>query len=248
MEKLRLKSKLKKNKEKNKTSVNSKKQKFKFCSHCSSKLKKHFEPFISHKIDAESGKKIIVKDAYYFKCTNNECNYTWVPAEEVTRIENYIFSHSWKKLTSFEIKAIRESLGFHTKSNASRFLGMNEKAFVKMEQGAYSEVNYSTDLLLRLAVFSKQNYNFIKDLHKKGFKFEKSDYEMLCDEDLMWNYKSVSKAIEPSSFYTIKIFTNSQVNTENNPIVEDIKLNSELIGRENTDQYISVGAIHGTVN
>lgn len=123
-----------------------------------------------------------------------------MPSEEIARIDNIIFQKSWGKLQSDEIKLIRESLGFLTKSKASRFLGLNEKAFVKLEQGSYSDLNYSTDLLLRLSVFSRQNFNFIKNLHEKNFKFEPNDYEMICKNASDWNYSHISRSSHSEKF------------------------------------------------
>lgn len=176
---------------KNKSSQ--KKKQVRYCPDCESKFLKVVEPFKSDRINPNTGKKIVIKDAIYYKCSNKECGYSWVPSEEINRVENAVDALAWEKLKPEEISMIREAMGFGTKSRASKFLGLNEKAFVKMEQGTYSDLNNSTDLLLRLAVFNKQNFNFIRDLHKNSFKFIASNYEMLCSDPAKWSYNHITK-------------------------------------------------------
>ncbi len=217
----------------NKTSKR-KKQAAKFCPECENKFVKVIEPFESTKLDADTGKKIIIKDAFYFKCSNKNCGHTWVPSEEISRIENIIFNKSWRKLNVEQITQIRESFGFATKSRASRFLGLNEKAFVKIEKGSYSELNLSTDLLLRLAAFSKQNFNFIKSLHDEGFAFNKFDYEMLCDSERQWNYRHISTKENVKGFYKINIDLHSGLEIKPG---SDARTTSILIKQDSSDWY-----------
>lgn len=159
------------------------------CPVCSSRAKKVGSPYTSTLRDSMSGEFIVVKDSFYLQCIEKECAYTWVPASEVARVEDLVFQKSFNLLTEEQIRILRESLGLANKSIAARLLGLNTKAFVKLERGA-GKHNFSTDLLIRLVAHNKENLRFLKDLKKKSYRFDVSDYEMLSkSHGRSWTYE-----------------------------------------------------------
>lgn len=158
------------------------------CPVCSSRAKKVGSPYASTLRDSSTGEFIIVKDSFYLRCVSEECAYTWIPAAEVARVEDLVFQKSFKLLTEEQIRLLRESLGLANKSIAARLLGLNTKAFVKLEKGA-GKHNFSTDLLIRLVAHNKKNLKFLKDLKKKSYRFDVGDYEMLSkSHGRSWTY------------------------------------------------------------
>lgn len=137
--------------------------------------------------DYKSGKftpnkeKIIVKDVKYEKCLNPKCKNVVLPSSEEDRIDHTISRLENHTLTSRDIKLIRESLGIGHQVRSARLLCLSDKAFARWEKNA-SKMNRAYDLLLRLVARSADNLNFIKSLHKKKFKFNHADYELLTDK------------------------------------------------------------------
>lgn len=110
-------------------------------------------------------------------------------AADSDALEDQLAKATWQTLDANQIVELREALGFKTKTQAAKFLGLNLKAFTKWEQG-YTAANFSTDLLLRLAAHSLENVKFIKDLHFKHFKYEPRDYETVCAvKNVDWLYR-----------------------------------------------------------
>ena len=152
--------------------------KSKKCPICNNKANPIIEEYTSSKIDPRNNQKISVKNVATYSCTNSECGHTWLPLAEEQKIDHHIDSLSRFDLDMKQITLLRESLGFNTKAQAAKFLCLNEKAFTRWELG-YSCPNRAYDLLLRLAAFSKNNFNFIKEQHEKNFKFNPNDYQLV---------------------------------------------------------------------
>jgi hypothetical protein len=150
------------------------------CPQCGSKTKSFKQKYKSTKTYAGTNRPIIL-DAHYIKCNSKKCGFAWLPADEAENIEGQISRLSWNTLDSEQWALIRDCLGFKTKTKASRFLGLNDKAFSKYERG-YSDPNLSIDLLVRLVIHSHENFRFIKNLHKKDFKFDPKDYQLVCEK------------------------------------------------------------------
>lgn len=160
------------------------------CPLCSSDVEQRAATYNSGETDL-SGNEIIVPDVKVNYCKNAECEHSWLPSAEEERIDLYVLQRSRKFLEPAHVGMIRESLGFATKTAAANFLTLNSKAFTKWENG-YTEPNTANDLLMRLAVFSETNFNFIKDLHAKKFAFDPIDYEMICKATGQeWRYSSI---------------------------------------------------------
>lgn len=123
-----------------------------------------------------NGEDIIVKDVSVSEC--DDCGESWMSSAEWKKVEGAVERARYEVLTPGQIREFRESLPFKTKKELASFLCLNEKAFVKWEKG-YSEPNRAYDLLLRLAARSRENFEFIKNLHDKHFKFDKKDYHFL---------------------------------------------------------------------
>ena len=152
--------------------------KIKKCPMCKNNVAPTAQDFSSGKTNARTKEEIVVKDVAIYSCTNSDCEHRWMPIAEEQRIDCEIATLSRLDLNRDDIILLRKALGFKTKSQASKFLCLNEKAFTKWELG-YSEPNRAYDLLLRLAAFSKDNFNFINDLHKEYFIFEPNKYELI---------------------------------------------------------------------
>lgn len=176
--------------------VAKKKTSKKTCSFCgSNEVRLKTEPYASGIIDAKTGKEITV-DAHFWFC--EKCEHSWMSAEESDRIDDLIQKQAWNVLEPSQIVQVREALGFKTKTQAARFLGLNYKAFSKMELG-YNESNLSTDLLLRLIVHSAENLAFVKCLHEKNFRFDTKDYELICKNvGEKWAYQKIQEKISSS--------------------------------------------------
>lgn len=160
------------------------------CPLCNSDVEQRATTYNSGETDL-LGYEIIVPDVKVNYCKNAECEHSWLPSAEEERIDLYVLQRSRKFLEPDQVRLIRESLGFSTKTAAANFLTLNSKAFTKWENG-YTEPNPANDLLMRLAVFSEANFNFIKDLHSKKFIFDSHDYEMLCKlQGQEWKYRSI---------------------------------------------------------
>lgn len=160
------------------------------CPLCHSDVEQRSTTYNSGETDL-LGHEIVVPDVKVNYCKNSECEHSWLPSAEEERIDLYILQKSRKFLEPEHVKLIRESLGFSTKTAAANFLTLNSKAFTKWENG-YTEPNPANDLLMRLAVFSEANFNFIKDLHAKKFVFDPLDYEMICKSDGQdWKYRPI---------------------------------------------------------
>ena len=148
------------------------------CPMCKGKTKIVMETYNSKKLDAKTGEKIVVKDIPIYVCEDKQCEHTWLPSDLENKIDREIAKRSRFDLSCDEIRLIRESLPFSTKLEVANFLSLNEKAFTKWELG-HSEPNRAYDLLLRLCAFSQRNVDFIRVLHKKNFKFDPNDYELI---------------------------------------------------------------------
>jgi len=161
------------------------------------------KPVIQNETEFHSGEKdvngseIIIPNVTINYCTDETCGFSWLPISEEERINDYLLRRTRHFLSPKNISLIRQSLGFSTKTAASNFLTLNSKAFTKWENG-YTEPNTANDLLLRLAVFSEKNFNFIKDLADKKFMFVPEDYELICKlNGTLWNYQEITvKEIE----------------------------------------------------
>ena len=148
------------------------------CPMCKGKTKIIMETYNSKKLDAKTGQKIVVKDVPIYVCEDKQCEHTWLPSDVEKEIDRKIAKRSRFDLSRDEIRLIRKSLPFSTKLEVANFLSLNEKAFTKWELG-HSEPNRAYDLLLRLCAFSQRNVDFIRELHKKNFKFDPNDYELI---------------------------------------------------------------------
>jgi putative zinc finger/helix-turn-helix YgiT family protein len=122
------------------------------------------------------GNNIVVADVESFECA--DCGDSWITPEQLKRIRSEVDRLQYELLSPEQIKMIRESLPISTKRELSEFLCLNEKAFVKWEKG-YTELNRANDLLIRLIARSRENFDFVKELHDKKFRFELSDYSFL---------------------------------------------------------------------
>lgn len=184
------------------------------CDLCDGVAEPRLEEYRSTYLD-KVGKEIIVPEVAIFHCTNPECGHIWLPIDQEKKIDRYVENERRFYLEDVDIALIRDSLPFDTKKEAADFLCLNEKAFTKWENG-YTEPNKAYDLLLRLAVFSKKNFNFIKHLHSTAFRFERTDYELVCEKlSLAWNFE---------------VLTNSQFNDDLPDIYEtEIPSNMTLI-------------------
>lgn len=156
------------------------------CPMCSSAIKVQTEDFNSSKYDT-SGNPIVIPIKVNY-CTNSNCEHTWISHHEEMRVDKAVKSAARYRLQQKEIEDIRKSLNFPTRAEAAQFLNLNEKAFTKWEKG-YFPLSDAYDLLLRLAVYSKSNYEFIHQLQTKQFEFEIEDYELLCEKHgKTWRY------------------------------------------------------------
>jgi DNA-binding transcriptional regulator YiaG len=153
---------------------------------CNSAIKVQTENYTSSKVDTKGNPIVIPMKVNY--CTNSTCSHSWIAHHEEVRVDKAIKSASRYRLGQKEIQSIRNALNFSTRSEAANFLSLNEKAFTKWEKG-YFPMNDAYDLLLRLSVHSRSNFEFIKQLQEKQFKFETEDYELLCEKSgLAWRY------------------------------------------------------------
>lgn len=153
---------------------------------CGSAVEIKKEDFNSHKFDLSGNPIVIPMKVSY--CTNSECAHTWIAHPEEVRVDKAIKTASRHRLNQNEIQNVRNALGFSTRSEAACFLNLNEKAFTKWEKG-YFPMSDAYDLLLRLSVYSRTNFEFIKQLQEKQFKFEPEDYELLCEKSgLAWRH------------------------------------------------------------
>ncbi len=166
------------------------------CDICNSKAELKQKDYQSGENDTH-GVEIIVPNVNLFYCTNSECNHTWLPTAEEDRIEKYILQKSRNYLKVDEIELLRKAMNFSTKTAAANFLTLNSKAFTKWEN-SYTDLNSANDLLLRLAVFSDSNFNFIKELHNKKFQFDPNDYQ-LVSRLMGGEWKHLSAQIHSSS-------------------------------------------------
>lgn len=157
------------------------------CPMCGSAIEVRSEEYDSYTTDT-SGNQIVL-DVNVNHCVNAKCAHSWISYAEEQRVDNLVASLSRHRLNAKLIENIRVALDFPTRSSAAHFLNVNEKAFTKWEKG-YSQISDAYDLLLRLSIFSRQNYEFIQKLHEKKFKFEMEDYELLCDKfGLEWSFR-----------------------------------------------------------
>ena len=178
--------------------------KTKKCPICSGKFKAVWKNYPSGKLDRHTGEEIIVEKVGVYKCQSTGCGHSWLPLEEERRIDRKVATRSRFDLQTMEIRRIRESLPFNTKFEVAEFLGLNEKAFTKWELG-YSEPNRAYDLLLRLSVFSKDTFEFIKHLHQNNFEFDPRDYQLICEKDeLQWNFDVITKSVGSGVFVDCK--------------------------------------------
>lgn len=149
------------------------------CPRCSAAVRQRQETYESTKTSFHTGRPITIPDAVYFQCSSRKCGYSWVPAAQVARIEDLVFQESYQTLSSAQIRELRESYGVANKTAAARLLGLNEKAFVKLEKSGGRQ-NFSTDILIRLVAFRKENLDFLKELQRKSYRYDPDDYELVC--------------------------------------------------------------------
>lgn len=149
------------------------------CEFCKSKINTEVFDYESPTLDFETKEPILVPGVKLYKCSNDECGHSWIPAAEEKKIDLKVAQRSRERLGSKEIALFRESLGFSTKSEAANFLNLNTKAFVKWENEHF-EPNDAYDLLIRLVARSRDNFEFVKHLHATNFKFVPTDYELLA--------------------------------------------------------------------
>ncbi|EPZ49851.1 zinc finger/helix-turn-helix protein, YgiT family [Bacteriovorax sp. BAL6_X] len=131
--------------------------------------------FVSDK-KKPNGEAIIIKDAEMCRC--QKCGSEWMSGAQIKALNEKIEELSYESLTPARIAEIRESMPFKTKADAAKFFCFNHKAFIKWEKG-YSSPNKSADLLMRLVARSEENFNFVKELHDKAFRFDLADYHFL---------------------------------------------------------------------
>lgn len=186
-------------------------RKMPLCPHCSAVARQRQETYESTKISFRTGRRIAIPDAIYFQCSSRKCGYSWVPAAQVARIEDLVFQESYQALSSEQIRELRESYGVANKTVAARLLGLNEKAFVKLEKSGGRQ-NFSTDILIRLAAFRKENLDFLKELQKKSFRYDPDDYELVCQRRrIAWRYEI--QAV-PAAGYLVDESRDAMVNRE----------------------------------
>lgn len=143
---------------------------------------------------------IIIENLKVNYCPNSECNNTWMAQAESDRIDEEIAKKQKIPLKKSEINTILQALDFPTKTSAANFLNLNSKAFTKWANGS-SDLSASNDLLLRLAVYSKQNFDFIKHLHDTNFRFDGQDYELICDKfGGSWKFQNIEFQIASKNY------------------------------------------------
>lgn len=151
------------------------------CPICASKANRSSVDYPTGVRSAKLGHEIVVPGVSFFKCSDAECAFEWMPGREDDRIRSYISKYSVEVATPPMIARLREiigkAIGAHTKTSVAEFLLLNAKAFSRWETGK-DEISPAYDLLLRLAAHSKENVEFIQNLHSKGFAFEENDYEV----------------------------------------------------------------------
>lgn len=158
------------------------------CPVCRSNAVSELQEYKSGKVDKDTHQEIVVGNIEIYKCCNEDCQHTWLPIDQERKIDRAVARESRFDLLPDQISLIRQSLPFDNKFEAADFLCLNEKAFTKWELGV-SEPNRAYDLLLRLAVYSRDNLAFVRHLHEKNFRFDLSDYQVICDQyDLKWNF------------------------------------------------------------
>lgn len=163
------------------------------CPLCGSIAKAQIQNYPTGKLDKHASHEIIVEDVEVFNCENSSCNHVWLPIDQERRIDQTVANETRFDLMPSEISLIRESLPFSTKFQTANFLCLNQKAFTKWELG-YSGPNRAYDLLLRLSVFSRQNFAFIQHLHETNFQFNPDDYQLICDHhNLEWSFNVLQK-------------------------------------------------------
>ena len=194
--------------------------KVKDCPLCGSDVKKIVDRYESEKKDVRTGEKIVVENVATYACRNSECKHKWLPLNEEKKIDDVIASRMRFDLSTEDIALIRQALGCSTKYEVAKFLELNEKAFTKWER-EYSSPNRAYDLLLRLSVFSKENVEFIKYLHEKNFKFDKNDYQLICEEERneQWIFNRLKK--RPMKLKEINFAPSSQ-ESENESYSNDL--------------------------
>src|ERR1035437_1652780 len=80
--------------------------------------------------DPETGAELIGKSRS-FSC--KKCGYSWMTPTDTEKLEEQITKATWRVLKPSEIAEIRQAMGFKTKTQAAKFLGLNHKAFSKWE-------------------------------------------------------------------------------------------------------------------
>lgn len=133
-------------------------------------------PYHTGRMNPSTGSEIIIDEARAYECSH--CHMQWLTAAQEAQIEKEILKKIYSPLSSDEIGRIRHALPINSKKGLANFLCLNDKAFVHWE-GGKSAPNPAYDLLLRLIAHSKENYEFVESLHKKGFRFDPSDYYFL---------------------------------------------------------------------
>jgi len=161
------------------------------CPICGSSAKAQVQSYSTGKKDKYLSREIVAEGIEIFECINIDCQHRWLPLDQERKIDQLVARETRFDLLPKEISLIRESLPFSTKYQTAEFLCLNEKAFTKWELG-YSGPNRAYDLLLRLAVFNRENFVFIQHLHKTNFQFNPNDYQLICEKhNLNWQFKAL---------------------------------------------------------
>lgn len=158
------------------------------CPICKNKSFAELRSYSTGYFDRSTGEEIVVPNVEIYQCSDEGCGHRWLPSDQERKIDKITAERSRYDLVSDEIRTIRESFPFDNKFQVANFLCLNEKAFTRWELG-YSEPNRAYDLLLRLSAHSVDNFNFVKHLHETNFKFDASDYELVCEKkNLNWKF------------------------------------------------------------
>jgi DNA-binding transcriptional regulator YiaG len=180
------------------------------CYFCDGELREEIRDFEAPVPDKDTGQPIKVPGVRFLRCTNSECNQSILTSDQVERIDLYVARRTRHTLNQEQIRSIREALPFKTKADTADFLLLNSKAFIKWENG-YSEANSAYDLLLRLVAFDQRNLCFIKYLHQKQFRFDPTDYQLICQKQgLPWLYPTLSIVSESYPAATFAAETSQQ--------------------------------------
>lgn len=150
------------------------------------------------------GNAIVVDNVRIYSCSNKGCGNEWLRQSDLDKIEDEVTKRKRHQLQKDELAILMKSLGLPTLHATAKFLNLNSKAFTKWLRN-YSGISSSNDLLIRLALYSRKNFDFINYLHRKNFQFDPSDYELVCEKlGGVWKFKDVDLKIDISKPYNPK--------------------------------------------